>query len=213
MANSDFELGKKIFQQRCAVCHGADGESYADMDFIVNPRNLQKSILTEEQTYKIIKYSPEYFGSFANIMPAFKDILSEKEIRAVAHYIHQNFNKDVENRIEKLYKESKPIPKDKIKKMAKRGRKIYFRNCMWCHGIEGRGDGEATKKPKNSIFPYNLRRTLLTQKQIFLYTKYGAKFWGGRRDTMPAWKVKYDDFTLKSVAKYVYENIVGKDLK
>ena len=50
--------------------------------------------------------------------------------------------------------------------MLKRGEKIYKRNCRWCHGLSGHGDGEATKNPVDSIYPYDLTKTLLTKKTL-----------------------------------------------
>jgi hypothetical protein len=40
---------------------------------------------------------------------------------------------------------------------------------------------------------------------MFLYSKYGGKFWGTHKDDMPSWKRKYKDFTLKSVIYYIEE--------
>ena len=92
-----------------------------------------------------------------------------------------------------------------VHKMLKRGKKIFNRNCKYCHGDIGKGDGLAAKNPVDSIFPYDLTRTLLTKQQIFLYIKYGGKHWGTDKNDMPSWKKKYDDFTLRSVTKYVDE--------
>ena len=85
--------------------------------------------------------------------------------------------------------------------------KIFNRNCKYCHGIKGYGDGVATKNPTDSIFPYNLTKTLLTKQQIFLYIKFGGHFWGTDKDDMPSWKKKYNDFQIHSIAKFIDEEI------
>jgi len=105
----------------------------------------------------------------------------------------------------KLYAKSDIVPDSKKPKMLKRGKKIYKRNCSWCHGLTGRGDGEATRNPELSIFPYDLTKTLLTREQSFLFTKYGSHYWGTEKTDMPAWSPKYDDYTIKSVIKYIEE--------
>jgi mono/diheme cytochrome c family protein len=138
-------------------------------------------------------------------MPAFGTVYDEDELRALSYYIKKGFHPHAQEKIDKLYEESDPIPKEKISKMMKRGKKIYKRNCSWCHGLDAEGDGEATRNPEKSIYPYNLRKTLLTDKQMFLYAKYGGKFWGTDKDDMPSWKRKYNDFTLKSVVFYIEE--------
>ena len=98
--------------------------------------------------------------------------------------------------------------------MLKIGEKIYKKKCSLCHGKQGEGDGtfvKASKKNKDMIYPYNLQRTLLSEEQIFLYAKYGGKFWGTYKNDMPSWKKKYSDVELKSVAKYVSKKIVMID--
>jgi mono/diheme cytochrome c family protein len=200
---SKFELGKRLYTEACITCHGGSGVPSKNLRFVVRPRDLSKTILTQEQTYKIIKYGTHYWGSCSDMMPAFRYVYTDKEIGAIAYYVYINFNKNVKNRIEKLYNQSDPIPKNKRSKMLKRGEKVYKRNCSWCHGLDARGNGEATKNPKQSIFPYDLRKTLLTNKQMFLYAKYGGHYWGTDKNDMPSWSRKYDDFTLKSVVKYI----------
>jgi len=104
-----------------------------------------------------------------------------------------------------MYIKSDKIPNNMINKMLKCGAKIYKRNCSWCHGLQARGNGEATRNPEKSIYPYNLRKTLLSKEQIFLYAKYGGAFWGSYKSDMPSWKRKYDDHSLKSVVYYIDE--------
>jgi len=199
----DLVLGKQIFEKTCISCHAKDGSASTDVHLVVMPRSLKISILDEEQSYQIIKKGARYWGSTSDIMPSFESIYDEHELRSVAHYIAQTFNPNAKKRVNKLYNESEPIALNKIKKMDKRGKKIYKRNCSWCHGVTAQGDGDATHNPEKSIYPYNLTKTLLDEKQIFLYAKYGGKFFGTAKDDMPHWSRKYDDFTLKSVAKYI----------
>jgi len=202
-SDSKYELGKKIYETTCISCHGIDGTSKTSMKLVVNSRALNKTILTEEQSYQIIKKGARFFGASADIMPSFESVYGEEELRSVAYYISKEFSPNAKLRVEKLYAQSKPIPEEKKSKMLKRGKKIYKRNCSWCHGVEAKGDGEASKNPELSIFPYDLTKTLLTNKQMFLYVKYGGLYWGTHRDDMPGWSRKYDDFTIKSIVKYM----------
>jgi len=204
--DSKYQMGERIYKQTCISCHGVDGKANTELKLMVLPRSLNKTILNEEQSYQIIKKGTHYWGSAADIMPSFESILSEKELRSVAHYISKKFNPNIEKKIDKLYAQSDLIPQEKKAKMLKRGKKIYKRNCSWCHGVEGKGDGEASKNPELSIFPYDLTKTLLDEKQMFLYAKNGGQFWGTHKDDMPSWSKKYDDFTLKSVVFYIQKN-------
>jgi len=201
--DSKFAQGEEIYKETCISCHGKDGKANTDMQLIVSPRNLRKTILTENQGYEIIKKGAHFWGSVADIMPSFESVYTEKELRSVAYYIYKSFNPNVKKKIATLYAQSDTIPQEKKSKMLKRGKKIYKRNCSWCHGTTAKGDGEATKNPELSIFPYDLTKTLLDEKQMFLYAKKGGKFWGTYKDDMPNWSNKYDDFTLKSVILYI----------
>jgi len=203
-------MGEKMYKEACISCHGVNGKANTDMKLIVMPRSLSKTILTEDQGYQIIKKGAHYWGASADMMPSFESVYSEEELRSVANYITKAFNPDSQARIDKLYAQSKPIPEAKKPKMLKRGEKIYKRNCSWCHGIRGGGDGEASRNPELSIFPYDLTKTLLDNKQMFLYVKYGGQYWGTHKEYMPSWSRKYDDYTIKSVVKFIDENLRKK---
>ncbi len=204
-----FNMGEKIYKETCVSCHGVDGKANTDIKLIVKPRDLTLTLLNEEQTYHIAKDGAHYWGARADIMPAFKYVYNEEQLQSIAYYIHNNFNKDLDKRIDKICEESEKEPVAKDKKMAKWGKKIYKRNCQFCHGASGKGDGSATVSPIDSIFPYDLTKTLLTKKQIFLYVKYGGKHFGTDKNDMPSWKKKYNDFRLHSISKYVDEVIRG----
>ena len=207
----DFKVGEEIYLNTCASCHGVDGKVNKDIQFVVKPRNLHISILDEEQSYNIIKKGAHYWGAASAMMPSFESVYSEDELRSVAHYISKKFNPNSQQRVKELYAKSDVVPKDKVAKMLKRGKKIYKRNCSWCHGVDAKGDGLATHNPEKSIYPYNLRKTLLTSEQIFLYAKHGGQFWGTDKNDMPSWSRKYDDYSLKSVVKYIESEFRTKE--
>lgn len=210
-SDTRYEAGEKIYKETCISCHGSDGTAKTDIKLIVGPRALSKTLLTEEQSYQIIKKGAHFWGASADIMPSFESVYDEEELRSITHYIIKKFNPDVMSKIERLYAQSDEISEDKKPSMLKRGKKIYKRHCIWCHGVDAKGDGEATRNPELSIFPYDLSRTLLTQKQMFLYVKYGGQYWGTHKNDMPSWSKKYDDFTLKSVVKYIEVNFRNKN--
>jgi len=208
--DSQYQRGEEIYNKTCISCHGADGKANTEIRLIVSPRSLHLTILNEEQSYQIIKKGTHFWGAAADIMPSFESVFTEKELRSVANYISKAFNPNIEQKVDKLYAQSDTIPEAKKSKMLKRGKKIYKRNCSWCHGLDAKGDGEASRNPELSIFPYDLTKTLLDEKQMFLYVKYGGLFWGTHKDDMPSWSKKYDDFTLKSVILYIQKNFREK---
>ena len=74
--------GASIFKSNCAMCHGADGKGIAAMktpDF-TDPKVLAS--LTDQQMLEIITN-----GKKGTAMPAWRDKLSEEDIRAVQAYV------------------------------------------------------------------------------------------------------------------------------
>jgi len=206
--------GEHIYKQTCITCHGENGETNSQMQLVVKPRKLSQTILTEEQSFKIIKEGAHHWGAHSDLMPAFKYVYSDEKIKSVAYYVNTKFNADVDKKVKRLLEDSDTISKDQEPKMLKTGEKIFKRNCSLCHGLAGDGKSdyvEQSKASNNFIYPYNLTRTLLTENQIFLYAKFGGHYWGTDKKDMPSWKKKYNDFKLKSVAKYVNEKIKSID--
>ena len=204
------ENGKKIYQATCVSCHGVKGQTNSTMQLIVKPRKLNQTILTPEQSFKIIKEGAHYWGAHSDIMPAFKYVFSDDDMKDIAFYISEVFNSLRDDRVEKLLKQSSILSKKDESNMLNVGEKIFKRNCSLCHGIAGDGNSDYVKESKKSdvfIYPYNLQRTLLDERQIFLYAKFGGHYWGTNKEDMPSWKKKYDDTQLKSVAKYISEKI------
>jgi mono/diheme cytochrome c family protein len=204
------EVGKKIYEETCISCHGADGNTNPDIQLVVKPRKLTKTILTENQAFKIIKDGAHTYGSHADIMPTFKYVYSEAKIKAVAHYVSKTFNAHRDERVQKLLDEATKLTKEDEEKMLKVGKKIFQRKCGMCHGATGNGESEyveQSKSNKNFIYPYNLQKILLSEDQIFLYAKFGGKFWGTAKDDMPSWKRRYNDVQLRSIAHYVATQI------
>lgn len=71
-----FVAGKALFENNCAVCHGNDGTAG-----IAGAANLQLSKGTSTTLAQTISEGRK-------AMPGFKSRLSEKEIKAVANYVH-----------------------------------------------------------------------------------------------------------------------------
>jgi cbb3-type cytochrome c oxidase subunit III len=205
----DLLNGKNIYEETCISCHGIDGKANTNMNLVVKPRDLTKTLLDKTQIHSIIKDGTRVWGSKSDIMAAFKYVYDDEELMDVTYYIYETFSK---NTTKKVIQHSQDL--NSIKEAdLKIGKKIFKRNCSLCHGIDGSGESEyveKSKKSNNFIYPYNLQKIILTKQQIFLYTKFGGKFWGAHKSDMPSWQNKYNDFQLKSVAQYVDEVIKKK---
>ena len=206
----EFFEGKRLYEETCVSCHGDNGETNPAMKLTVKPRRLNASILTQDQMVKMIRDGGHAWGAHSDIMPAFKFVYDKKQIDFIALYVSKAFNSHRDKRIKKLLDSSDLSTVDETK-MLKTGKKIFKRNCSLCHGITGNGDSvyvEQSRENKQFLYPYDLTKILLTEEQIFLYAKEGGHFWGTDKEDMPSWKKKYDDKSLRSVAKYVKEKIV-----
>lgn len=204
------QIGKNIYETTCISCHGLNGNADLEMKLVVKPRQLSKSILSEDQMFQIVKHGAYTFGAHADIMPTFKYVYDDNQIRSVVHYVSQSFNKERTQRIEKLLDESTKLSSEQKTKRLKVGEKIFRHKCGKCHGVTGNGESEYIEQSKvdeSFIYPYNLQKILLSQEQIFLYAKFGGHFWGTAKNDMPSWKKKYNDIKLKSVAHYVAQKI------
>jgi mono/diheme cytochrome c family protein len=142
-------------------------------------------------------------------MPSFKNVYKDKQIQNITYYISQAFNPNRDKKIQKLLASSEDFLDSKLSLSL--GKKVWLKKCAKCHGSTGNARSEyieISKVNDKFIYPYNLTRTLLNENQIFLYAKYGGKYWGADKSDMPAWEDKYNDFTLRSVAHYIKKNIV-----
>ena len=78
---ADEELGKKVFNQKCVACHGADGTGNAKMSQTLKvtiPPLAAIAAKTDAELIKIITDGKKPMPSFKN--------LSTGELEAVAHY-------------------------------------------------------------------------------------------------------------------------------
>jgi len=204
------KVGARLYKNTCAACHGKNGETNREMELVVKPRKLQKTILTKEQSYQIIKHGAHHFGAHADIMPAFKYVYNNEQLSSLAYYISHSFNTQREAKIKKLLADSTKLSLDDKKAAMRVGKKIFQKKCALCHGINGNGESEYVEQSKadeNFIYPYKLSRTLLDEDQIFLYAKFGGHYWGTDKDDMPSWKRKLNDVKLRSVAEYIQKEI------
>jgi mono/diheme cytochrome c family protein len=78
----DNDLGKKIYAQKCASCHGADGKGNAKMGAMLKvsiPALVGGPTRTDAELVKIISEGKKP-------MPAFANKLSKEELDAVVHF-------------------------------------------------------------------------------------------------------------------------------
>lgn len=101
---TSFELGRRVYAENCASCHGPNGEggnpsaplsTNADGKFPAPPHDRMGHTWhhPDDQLKKIIINGSSY-DDFVSEMPAFTDRLSEAEIDAVLAYIKTWWDED-----------------------------------------------------------------------------------------------------------------------
>ena len=84
--------GERIFQQNCAFCHGADGmgQNWIGRFMEPHPRNLQDINFMSNATRQSIRRAIRE-GLPNTSMPAWKDVLSERDVQSLLAYISRAF--------------------------------------------------------------------------------------------------------------------------
>src|SRR6266508_2663790 len=132
-SQSSRERGKALYEARCAVCHGVDGRADTPVGRMLkpSPRNFADPVemarVTVDRIYQAIKEGRPGTG-----MAAWGQVLTETEIGDVIDHIHSF----APPRAATLSAEQLSIEV---------GRRIYLRECSYCHGVEGRADTEPAK--------------------------------------------------------------------
>lgn len=152
------ESGKKVYEVRCLLCHGSNGDSKGPVGII---RRVEKNgrvleVLSRDLTIGVFRFRTTPTGCLPDdkdlldiiskgvprsFMPSHNEELSHKEKEAVKEYI-KTFSErwEEEDPCDPITVE-KPEWVGSTKSVAK-GKKIYKEMKCWeCHGYEGKGDG------------------------------------------------------------------------
>ncbi|MGH7312514.1 MAG: c-type cytochrome [Candidatus Rokuibacteriota bacterium] len=159
---ADPALGRRTYEENCAVCHGADGDGRgpAAHHFASPPRDLTQGryklrstgsgqLPTDDDLRRSIVHGLPGTG----MVP--QDHLSSAEVDAVVAYIKTLAPKFVTAPPPQPLP-IPPGPPDSAEAVA-RGRTVYEKaECHECHGRQGRGDGPSAKDLK--VKPADLTR-------------------------------------------------------
>ncbi|MFQ5961194.1 MAG: c-type cytochrome [Candidatus Methylomirabilales bacterium] len=182
---STLEVGRVVFEQNCAICHGplGNGRGMAGMMVRTKPRDFRPGIFkfrstptgslpTDEDLFQTISQGLRGTGMIA------QDDLPESKRWAVVEYL-KTFSECFQQE-----KPQTPIPIPKppprTPELIGKGREVYHKaECFKCHGTKGRGDGpsatdlrddwgypiqaaDLTRPSKRGSTPETIYRTILT---------------------------------------------------
>ena len=141
----DVALGKALYKQECALCHGAAGKGDGPAASLIypKPRDFTQGIYkirstsllpTDEDLLKVVDD-----GIPGTLMPSFAH-LSSKEQRALVAYV-KSFSDEFEG-AGSLEPIAIPSPPARTPELLASGKKLYKDyGCFQCHGLGGKGDG------------------------------------------------------------------------
>lgn len=122
--------GKAIYDKQCGFCHGAIGDGKGNAAPSLNPKptdftdHLQMRLKSPAELYNITRKGKGAMSAFTN--------MKDDDLWNVIFYV---------------------VSFSSTKDMAAKGKDIYFRDCAFCHGKTGAGDGPGGAslplKPRN----------------------------------------------------------------
>ncbi|MEL6520848.1 MAG: c-type cytochrome [Pseudomonadota bacterium] len=149
-----FGRGLELYQENCAVCHGADGDGRGPLasGFTPRPRDFTLGVFKIQSTdigdypsrsdiQKVIRNGIQ--GSFGQTMPAF-EALSEQDLAALSEVIR------FAAAIEEFGEPMAVTPRPAVPDLA-RGAAVYEElDCAACHGVNGDGNGPVADTLKDA---------------------------------------------------------------
>lgn len=216
------ELGQAVYQGRCEICHGAegDGNGPASLSMSPRPRDFRRGwykirttasgqLPTNDDLVRVIT-----LGMPGTTMPAWGEVLSEAEILSVAEYL-----KTFSRRFEREAPEAVAIAAAPGSSDERIGRGAQFfsgaqAECIKCHGEAGRGDGPSASELADDfgepILPADLSMPWLfrggpSAQDIYLRLKTGLT-----GSPMPSYAEVLSDDELWDLAYYV--DFLSEDL-
>jgi mono/diheme cytochrome c family protein len=152
------EAGKRVYFTKCVWCHGVEGagDGPAADRLWPRPRNFNQGTFKIRHTASGELPLPEMdlfqtvtHGLPGSAMPSWEGILSEEQRRQVIAFIttqlvkdRQFDDKEFETYTVLQLESLKPVPP--TEESLKRGKELFVeKKCFECHGVEGRGDGNA----------------------------------------------------------------------
>ena len=191
-SETSLRASTKIFLERCALCHGADGMGGGLLPIrlssypITNLLSQQKNTTKKDLQMVITKG----FGNdkISGFMPPWENELSGPEIGALAEFIMA------------LRTDTETIRTYVADELAKRkltvadGQALFQSRCSLCHGKTGDGKGRMARVITNPP-PANLQKSLLPESYLHTIIAEGGQG-VGRSGQMPPWK---DQFSKKEI--------------
>jgi mono/diheme cytochrome c family protein len=212
----EIAAGKRLYNRKCAMCHGTNGKGDGMVSRYVfpKPRDFSDGVFKIRSTPSgSLPTDQDIFdtitrGMPGTVMPSWAN-LTESQRWQLVRYI-KTFSEHFEEE-----EAPEPIvigaPKPAYAESINRGRRLFIDSgCAACHGVEGKGDGPAAFSLQDRwgypVVPANLNisrnwRGGSRPRDIFRSIKTGI---GGT--PMPSWEMLTDD-EIWDITNYLLSNI------
>ncbi len=153
--------GAAIYASSCAGCHGDNGEGDGELAPVDSQPKAFAHMQVPAGTLDAYRFEIVRRG-VDEVMPSFSEKLSISDTWKVVSYLSALSSREIQaSTSDDLWSIRAPRM---TAKMARRGKKLYKRECSSCHGPRGRGNGPASgylgRKPTNLVRgAYKLRTT------------------------------------------------------
>jgi cbb3-type cytochrome c oxidase subunit III len=177
-------IGSHLYRSYCLVCHGIDGKSVGPVarNLNVKPTDLSSERYQTRKVEDLATIIGGYRRHEESSMPNWGMVLSWTELLDIAAYIPKITQKDL-----------------KFKGDTRRGRVIFKRACVACHGKTGTGNGLLAHLIWISMTDFTKSESMKEVSDEDLINIIRE----GKGDYMPSWKGIFSDEEIADVASYV----------
>ncbi|MCB9453038.1 MAG: c-type cytochrome [Anaerolineaceae bacterium] len=208
---ADLQEGKEIYVENCLTCHGCAGNGLGSYGgtMSVTPADFRQEPFRNMPDDQWFWHVSE--GVPGTLMPVWKTSLTEDQRWNVIHYIQQIFARPVM----RDPNEGDPTgeyanltnPLSPTVETLERGKAIFTRECMVCHGADGTGDGPYGNNLQPSPPDFSDGNYGTLQNPSYTDADY---FWriseGLPWSAMPTWKSQYSEEDRWALVYYIRVN-------
>jgi len=177
-------VGSHLYRSYCLVCHGVDGKGAGPLakSLSLEPADLSSGQYRTENVEDLAAIIGDYRGQAGAGMPNWGAMLSREELLDIAAYIPRIAEKDL-----------------RFTGDTRRGRVIFKRACVACHGRIGTGRGLLAHLIQIPMMDFTESETMkkISDEDLLSIIREGEG------DYMPSWKGILSDNEIADVAAYV----------
>lgn len=194
------DAGKKIYDAKCAACHGKDAKGNAAMAKMFKVDASKLNLTSEEFAKKSDEEILKIISDGKGKMPAYSKQIKAEERKAVLSYLRglapASQAEKKETSIESPAKAADTLPAAVVSEEAK---KEYSAKCVFCHAKDGEGN-----VPMANVFKVKAEAlNLIDDATLAKSDDELAKITADGLNKMPAYKGKISEAMVRDIVVYI----------